>query len=484
MRKIFTWIFLLMILGTQQAFSNALDISGLTVNQAAGTVTFNLNWQNSWRVTTVPNNWDAAWVFVKWRNCGVAPTVDWSHGIISTTIGNHTFGSLEPTLSDGSAVGIDAAPNNTGVMLRRNAVGFYANAGNISITLRVTNLPAAGDIDVKVFGIEMVYVPSAAFTVGHGGTGTNYHFNAQAISSEAATSLTWAGPVYAQNTPIAVPATFPKGFKPFYCMKYEISQGQYCGFLNTINSTGQTNRFLANFNSYRNRSNNTGTAPDVYISDRENRAQNFLMWSDIGAYLDWAALRPMTELEYEKACRGLGAVINDEYAWGTTNITAATTISTTVPTENGTEVILNAGANCSYNGGLYSGGDASYGPLRNGVFALPTTPTREAAGATYYGIMEMSGNVREFVISCTATGTTYDGVWGDGNLAAGGVHDVTNWPLPTLAAGNYSVGFRGGCYDDAVNRVRTADRYQLFYNGGNQGESYSRQRYNGGRGVR
>ena len=38
-------------------------------------------------------------------------------------------------------------------------------------------------------------------------------------------------------------------------------------------------------------------------TDGQDRACNFLNWNDLAAYLQWAALRPMTELEFEKICR-------------------------------------------------------------------------------------------------------------------------------------------------------------------------------------
>lgn len=28
---------------------------------------FDLSWENSWRTSPAPNNWDTAWVFVKYR---------------------------------------------------------------------------------------------------------------------------------------------------------------------------------------------------------------------------------------------------------------------------------------------------------------------------------------------------------------------------------------------------------------------------------
>ena len=39
-------------------------------------------------------------------------------------------------------------------------------------------------------------------------------------------------------------------------------------------------------------------------------------WQDLTSYLDWSGLRPMTEFEYEKACRGTLNPVAYEYPWG------------------------------------------------------------------------------------------------------------------------------------------------------------------------
>jgi hypothetical protein len=69
-------------------------------------------------------------------------------------------------LSDGSAVGIDPAPNNLGVMLRHTNTGTFATVGSYTVTLKVTNLPTSGSYDIAVFGIEMVFIPEGAYTLG------------------------------------------------------------------------------------------------------------------------------------------------------------------------------------------------------------------------------------------------------------------------------------------------------------------------------
>ncbi|MFN9581641.1 MAG: hypothetical protein ACK566_03095, partial [Bacteroidota bacterium] len=74
---------LLFIVHTSTANNIAVSSVSLTgQNTTAGTnnaanfslVQFNLSWENSWRVSTGPSNWDAAWVFVKFRVGASNPT--------------------------------------------------------------------------------------------------------------------------------------------------------------------------------------------------------------------------------------------------------------------------------------------------------------------------------------------------------------------------------------------------------------------------
>ena len=476
--------------------ANYLRITNISVNLAAQTVTFDLAWNNSWRLSASqpPANWDAAWVFVKFRACDSPATAIWQHGLVSTTLTNHSFGNLEPTLSDGSAVGIDAAPNNTGVMLRRNTAGIYPNAGTTTITLNITNLPTSGSYDVRVFGIEMVYVPQGNYLLGaldgnyNWGSGGAYSFspdcnsNTRApynITSENAITLTWAG----NCTGVNLPAAYPKGYKPFYCMKYEISQAQYAAFLNTLNTTQASSRYPGNYNSYRNRLYNIGTPPNQYFSDKGDRAQNYLSWHDLMAYLDWACLRPMTEMEYEKACRGPGLSFG-EYPWGTTRAVAATTINTS-PEDGTEEISLPTDANSCFGNITFTGGDGGRGPLRVGIFAKPYSTSRDSTGATYYGIMEMGGNLWERCVAVHNNTVAYDGQWGDGYVTSAGDADVTNWFLPTTPnnnAASQGVGTRGGgwYYNDYYMRV--SNRSNAYVGWGD--EPYTRDYRLGGRGVR
>jgi len=364
-------------------------------------------------------------------------------------------------------------------------VGVYGTAGPYVITLKLDNLPgAATTLDLKVFGIEMVFVPKGQFTLGEQGPCINYeYFNKVDITAAdvvAPTSLT-ISPASGGAFTYTVPATYPKGYNAFYCMKYEITQGQYADFLNTLTAAAQTARYnpnmLPNVNTYRFAITNTGTAPNIYATPYPDRACNFMSFMDVLAYLDWSCMRPMSEMEFEKACRGQGPFFPNCYVWGNSTpptpsvVNTSLQVSFTTPGENGTETIIspvNANINMQGSSGLVGGaGPGTQGPIRVGIFALPTTSTRYAANATYYGILDMAGNVAESVIpvtmganagyTCTSSFTATSTTLGNGYLSAAGDHDVTGvWPVApgTASTANSNVasslafGYRGGAWDN------------------------------------
>ena len=174
----------------------------------------------------------------------------------------------------------------------------------------------------------------------------------------------------------------------------------------------------------------------------------------MSAYLDWAALRPMTEMEFEKVCRGTMPRVAGEYPWGTLEIQSVLSLSAGVindnlPNESYTPVTNGA---CAYGSGTLS---TSYGPLKVGIFASGTSG-RASAGAAYYGAMEMGGNLLERVVTVSnATGTAFTGANGDGTITANGDANQTSWPAPATAIG---VANRGGDYIKPATTVRTSNR--------------------------
>ena len=200
----------------------------------------------------------------------------------------------------------------------------------------------------------------------------------------------------------------------------------------------------------------------------------------------------MTELEFEKVARGPLLPVSGEFAWGTTTITAAAALSGS--SEDGSETVTTTGANAHYNNTILTGGDAgngaqyAIGPLRVGIFAADASG-RESAGAGYYGVMELSGNVWERVVTIgNATGRLFDGGHGDGALSSTsgyeGNADVSTWPGMDATAsrgvtGAAGSGFRGGSWsDEIIGRLSISDR--------NDAANTDAAAYNnaGGRGVR
>lgn len=151
----------------------------------------------------------------------------------------------------------------------------------------------------------------------------------------------------------------------------------------------------------------------------------------------------MTELEFEKACRGTLPPVANEYVWGTTSISATTAIA-----NDGTGSATATGGNCNYDTCVPNG------PFRAGIYATATS-SRAAAGASYWGILDLGGSLWERPVTIGhATGRAFTGEHGDGELTGSGQANVAGWP------GNDSVGagFRAGAYMYKAAWTRTSDR--------------------------
>ena len=449
---------LLLVFG-YNAKANNLTISGTSVT--GSDITFTISWDNSWNANLAPANWDAVWVFVKYQDCN---TRLWAHAGLSTTAADH---------STSSPLQVDSVTDGRGVFIRRSAFGG-GNISATSVTLKMT-IPA-GTYNYKVFGVEMVNAPQGAFDIGDATSVSTYN----SITVNAASQSGGITAAAIGGSSVAVPATFPMGYNAVYCMKYEISQEQYVDFLNSLTYDQQKSRTVNDpisavgtypiFGSYAYRngirivtSGNNAAIPAVYacdatagvennVDDGQNIPMNYLSWADLSAYLDWAALRPMTELEFEKICRGTVPRVAGEYAWGTTTINAYYSSGVVNPLKANESVpsVINGACAVALNSG-----SVIYGPLRCGIFATGSSG-RASSGASYYGAMEMSGNLWERVIvTANATGTAFSGVLGDGTLTVNGDSNQTNWPAPLTAIG---VGLRGGDYVNTAAYPRTSDR--------------------------
>jgi formylglycine-generating enzyme required for sulfatase activity len=458
-------------------------------------LTFDIAWDNSWRVSTGPSNYDAVWVFVKYQKVPVgAPNcesyLEWHHAKMKN-------GSSE--FSVGSPLTYNFVNDSVGIFLYRATDGI----GNIDTThvkiqvnLPVPSSPYDSVYNFKVFAIEMVYIPQGAFELGDGISSNSF---SSIIIDNSTTTLSPGGGVSG-----TIPAEFPKGYQAFYCMKYEISQQQYVDFLNTLNFNQQVTRTNLNATQLATNPGLSGVCamqasclnrnsikliqegvnnsrPGIFAcdlnsapgdpfnspNDGQTIAMNYLSLADLYSYLDWAGLRPMTNFEFEKIARGPLSRIGNEFIWGTTNITQAQSTSLNNPgTTSETSSVTGPGL-AAY------GSSTSNGPLRVG-FSATSSSNRENSGAAYYGVMNLGGNVWEMVVggsnvSNTGYKLTYADL-GNGELTTTGDYDVSNWQsyqsysYSTVGCSccnsyiKWHMELRGGSYSSAASTLRTSDR--------------------------
>lgn len=487
----------------ENCFANGLSVTNLSdysTDPSADTMTltFNATWNNSWRDVI---NYDAVWFILKYSTDGGAT---WSHAYLSAS-GTNPTGFTAPAgfeiIVPADKVGffLQRSTNGTGTATVSGVrvVWDYNQAGLSDTTA------AAANTVVKIFGVEMVYIPQGGFYAGDTATGKGGFQQGSAdtkpwyIGSEDAirTGPQAADGYYYTVTPpvggtgesptgssFIIPSGFPKGYKAFYCMKYEITEGEWVSFYNTLSSVAQrdTRDITSSVEGGKGVdtviSRNTIVAPAMTnrvidaSTSRPDRAMSYISWPDLAAFCDWSGLRPMTELEFEKAARGAEVYpVSNEYAWGSS--TTADIVNTLalsgVAGENGTEIALGpAGAYANVNylaTAAYSLGDLNtFGPIRAGVHAYSAS-TRKVAGASYYGVMQLSGNVWERTVSVGHPGgRAFGGSHGDGTLVSSGVAgfagNATNIDWPGMLSTNGSgvaltvgagMGYRGGGWNSA-----------------------------------
>lgn len=454
-------LFCIFSIVSNNSFSNNISVSnfsltGQNVSGHYSMVKFDISWENSWRVSSPLNNWDAAWVFVKYR----IGSGEWQHTWLNNTGHINPSGStITPGLLDPSLPFNSTTNPGLGAFIYRDAYGtgtFTKTGVQLRWNYGDNGVSDNAIIDIRVYAIEQVYVPQGPFSLGSGGTedGAFYKYptiaNPYQITSEDAIIVgTTAGNLYYpsglgdtgdQLGPI--PSAFPKGYNAFYCMKYEISQQGYVDFLNSLTQTQANNR---KYNSSGNRHAITGTSPGSYVTTNPFVAMPFLSWADLAAYLDWSGLRPMTELEYEKSCRGTQTPVVNEYAWGTSERTNSPYTLSNMG-QNNENIATNYSTSTTAGNVAFSSTTFNVninGPVRSGIFAGNGLNTgRVTSGATFFGIMEMTGNVDERPVTAgNVTGRSFTGKNGNGLIDADGNADVLLWPPTATAVG---VGFRGG----------------------------------------
>lgn len=476
-----------------------LEIKNTSLQKTEGKIIFDVAWPRAWKNDV---NCDGTWLFAKYRTAGGA----WKHVTLkAASKGEFNYTDQAPegfSKGTGADLGLWVPPAKKGLFIFRTR--GQGDAVSEKVTL-AWDFAAAGlqqkdleTAEVRVVGLEMVYCPQAPFYLGDpdGPDGpvncfyTFYNAGAYHVKSEdailvdAQEGCLYSGighpPQVGKNSrdevPFTVPAAFPKGYNAFWIMKYGMDSRHYVEFLNLLTRKQQQARVASDIsgdavaNVYvmtgtpverlRNEitcpaSGNGTDKPVVFGTTAPARTVNFIEWADQAAYAAWAGLRPLTEMEYEKACRGTAAPIPYEYAWGTTRIGRVEGFAGADGSGDETKLPAAGVVNACYDGGIgpmHRGKQTKLkhegfvGAVSTGLFARTRhegVPQRENDGAGFYGAMELSGNAWDvFVTLGNPKGRLFTRVYGDGELDADGFADVPTWP----ARDAQGIGARGGVW--------------------------------------
>jgi formylglycine-generating enzyme required for sulfatase activity len=484
------FFFITQIKASNIKINKEASITDVNTNDKTASISFDLSWENSWRTSANESNYDAAWIFVKYKS---KLGSEWKHVYISTESSDYTVTSdngVAPAFivgtTDNKGLGVFAYRKQDG----RGGI----NWGGLKLKFNydANDIKDINDYIFKVYAIEMVYVPKGEFKLGSGGneacafytypkTSLPFDINSEAdiTVGKKDGNLCYAKHFYCDQFFGTIPKEFPKGYNAFWCMKYEITQGEYVDFLNSLTRQQQEQRVWSGIsganvvnryvmtnsptiqfsNGIRCDATISATDPVTFYcdlngngipnenNDGQNISCNFISWADDAAFTDWAGLRPMTELEFEKACRGSQSPVANEFAWGTTKLINTTSIS------NGgtiTELPSNADANIIF----CENATSVLNPVRAGFFEKENG-TNEQNGYSFYHISDLSGNLFERCISVSnKIGVSFKGSHGDGNLDEAGNSTNTDWP----DVKGVGAGFRGGSFFYAPSYCRVSDR--------------------------
>jgi formylglycine-generating enzyme required for sulfatase activity len=410
---------------TDLSFKNVRPVLRTEMGNQMPGVIFDICWKNAWKNQ---KNHDAVWVFMKFSS-------PYTHAKVARS-GHQVLQKRGQS-------------PNAGIQVSRDQVGFWIFAdesycGDLDYKLFIaldTTYQEVGYSQVnkmKVYGLEMVYIPEGAFTLGspdtaairkaafyrsdsNGEPNGLYRIESESMipvePSKGALYYWSEEKLYNGDQAGPIPQEFPKGHDAFYTMKYELTQGQYAAFLNALPDNWTYTRSPIGGRNYSLKRGGIRCENGKFSADNPDRPMNYVSWTDGCAFADWAGLRPITELEYTKAARGPSEPIPQEFVWGTSNYDQ---LERYVTEESETAMM----------------GEWDESKL--------TDATRPVFGASYYWVMDLSGSVWEKVITIgNDIGRNFKGTHGDGILDFGHATNA-DWPDSDDEKGGF--GYRGGGY--------------------------------------
>ena len=301
------------------------NITVVPRDEKTATIKFDVTWSGAWRHDV---NHDAAWVFFKVRVDDQAdrqPVRLAADKVLNPTGYGQAAGGLQldflvPAGKDGFA----------GMFLRLADHGRgTVSATDVTAVWDLTPLKGITKdtkVAVKAYGLKMVYVAEGPFYLGSGGDETYAFYkytdgqndklpyrvtSAGAIPTGKQEGRLWARGAVPEDGG-EIPATFPNGYNAFYMMDRPIPQGAYAFFLDSLTPEdaevhwheGQHATEAGWAGAIRRLGEGPRYSYDFVHGRLKTTCTWWLCWADAVAFAGWTGLRPMTELEHEKALRG------------------------------------------------------------------------------------------------------------------------------------------------------------------------------------
>ncbi len=422
---------LLLLFSSSLAYATNLKVENTIFYKEDGRAfaTMDISWQNAFHLTQDGATFqDAVWVFFKWVN-------NERKGYFTIHV-KHDGHKSVPNGKESVPLKFTPSKDGMGVFIS------LANPGESDVSARVVIELDPEDFkginprkqQLIPYALEMVYIPEGPVMLGSpnttkygalyvsdkdGGFKDLYQIKKQSqtieIGPENNKLYYQAQEGYEGDQKGTIGPDFPKGVDGFYIMKYEPTQGQYVDFLNClpyeirdINDISKSNGYNANRGTIK-------KVENMYVAEKPGQPCNFLGWDEGMAFADWAGLRPMTEFEYTKACRGSNAPIENEFPWNTSE---KVQVRRQVDT-NGNLVYL----------------DLNQADISD--------TNRDLYGVSLFRVHDLAGSLWERMISIGhEKGRNFRGSHGDGDLSDEGQATNEDWPAGNEESGGY--GFRGG----------------------------------------
>ena len=435
-KKIF-FLYFISVLLYNQAYATGLKITNCVYQDKnigkenpIVTAIFTVTWENAWRNA---KNHDAAWIFFKLNHANEKRSQ--RHGILKPGSASFIMSYEQQQVTPSFWIPEDG----TGLMIAPSSTYRGNISWRISVDIDLTkarNLNLSETIFASCFGVEMVHIPESEFYVGTSDTtaqkNTAALFTAGTrdvykISSENEIQIGDNQGLLAYNNANEViykgdirgpvPKAFPKGYQAFYCMKYELKEGQYVNFLNSVSEYFSSNRAHIGGRNYALERGGIYLENEKYKTNTPDRPASFLTFDDGCAFADWACLRPMSELEFEKASRGPVKPKYNEYPWGNDSRHKVSRYFD----EKGMLVMASPLSEKDIN-------DSNL----------------EIFGASYYWVMDMNKSLWERCVSIgNPKGRQFAGTHGDGSLS-GYYGNADNADWPNSYDGKGGISYRGG----------------------------------------